>query len=229
MIDSNELDPAVSLFHELFPPGVLTAYDGTNRIPPAPLPEEQWLVARAVPKRSLEFARGRACAHEALGGLGIHGLPILSGARREPLWPTGVVGTISHTDGMCAAAVALASGYEGVGIDLEPERPLSARIARTVCTRSELGEAERALAFEPLLIARLLFCAKESVYKCQYPSTSRFLTFDDVQIRLEACGGFSVQACRIAFENDWPARLRGRWRCGAGFFVAAAWLVAMKP
>jgi 4'-phosphopantetheinyl transferase EntD len=218
------LDSDRGVFDGLFPLDVCSVSTGSGRAPPAPLPEEQRLVELAVAKRQREFAMGRACAHAALERLGIHGVPILSGARREPLWPDGVVGSISHTDGMCAAAVASASKYQGIGIDLEPDRPLPPEIASAVCSKEELVALERTLAFDPLLIARLVFSAKESVYKCQYPSTQAWLGFDDVQIRLAASGELSVQACRIAGQDDWPGRLRGRWKREAGFLVVAAWL-----
>lgn len=77
------------------------------------LPSEEALVARAVDKRRREFATGRDCARRALSQLGWDEVPILAGPKREPLWPAGIVGSITHCPGYCAAIVARSTSLLG--------------------------------------------------------------------------------------------------------------------
>ncbi|MEM7435734.1 MAG: 4'-phosphopantetheinyl transferase, partial [Myxococcota bacterium] len=84
------------------------------------LPEEASIVAGAVPRRVSEFTAGRTCARQALSKLkGPSGYALLQGEDRGPIWPTGFVGSITHADFWCAAAVARESDVRAVGIDIE--------------------------------------------------------------------------------------------------------------
>ena len=60
-------------------------------------PGEEDLIANAVDSRRREFVTARRCAREALAKLGHAPGPIRVGPRREPQWPTGLVGSITHT------------------------------------------------------------------------------------------------------------------------------------
>ncbi|HEY7101617.1 MAG TPA: 4'-phosphopantetheinyl transferase, partial [Mycobacteriales bacterium] len=112
----------------IVPAGVEVA-DATGPLPgEALLPEEEVLVARAVGKRRAEFTTVRTCARIALGRLGLPPAPLLSGPKREPLWPDGVVGSITHCDGYRAVAVARADQLATIGIDAEPHDTLPAGI-----------------------------------------------------------------------------------------------------
>jgi 4'-phosphopantetheinyl transferase EntD len=192
---------------------------GDPRQPSLPLfPEELPLVACAVDKRRLEFGRGRQCARAALRRLGIADGPLLSGDHRQPLWPEGVVGSITHTQGLCLAAVARSSRYAGVGIDVEPAEPLSLALAERVATDAEM----KALgSMPPLLAARLIFSAKEAFYKCQFYQTQKFLGFFDVAIELEPPGEFSVRLLVDAEPLARGGRFRGSWRARSGFLFTA--------
>src|SRR5947207_7559339 len=98
----------------------------------AALAEELALVGEAGDKRRREFAAGRACARLALERLGRSNGPVLRGSNREPVWPDGVVGSITHTAGYCAAAVTEASCVLGLGIDAEANQALSPLVAERV-------------------------------------------------------------------------------------------------
>ncbi|MFL5884840.1 MAG: 4'-phosphopantetheinyl transferase, partial [Thermoleophilaceae bacterium] len=80
-------------------------------------PEEEALVARAVAKRRNEFVTGRALARRALSTLGVAPVAIGRGARGQPLWPGGIVGSITHCRGYRACAVARFDEIASVGID----------------------------------------------------------------------------------------------------------------
>jgi len=192
---------------------------GDPREPSLPLfPEELSLVASAVDKRRLEFSCGRQCARAALRRLGLADSPLLSGSQREPLWPAGVVGSITHTKGLCLAAVGWERSYAGVGIDVEPALPLESSIARRIASDAEMS-APGTIA--PLLAARLIFCAKEAFYKCQFYRTRQFLDFFDVAIELDAQGGFSARLLVDAAPLASGATFRGEWRQRSGFLFTA--------
>ena len=147
------------------------------------LPEEEALVHSAMPTRCAELAAGRTCARRALAGLGISSQPILCGPEREPIWPLGIVGSITHCDGYCAAGVALSNNDRWFGIDAEPNSPMPEGLIDIVASEREIEMAADA----SICITnwdRLLFSAKESVYKTWYPIRKAWLDFKDIAIAL---------------------------------------------
>jgi len=206
------------VFDDVLPPDFAVEW-GDPREPSSPLfPEEAQLVASAVEKRRLEFSRGRQCARAALRRLGVAEAPLLSGSQREPLWPTGVVGSITHTTGLCVAAVAWQRSYAGVGIDVELAAPLTQAVAERIATEAEMS----ALAsMSPLFAARLIFSAKEAFYKCQFYRTRQFLGFFDVALELEPHGEFSARLLRAAGPLERGGCFRGTWRQRDGFLCTA--------
>src|SRR5262249_36184567 len=101
-------------------------------------PEEEKLVASAVEKRRREFFAGRIYARQALLELGQDPVPILRTSGRAPIWPDGFVGSISHCASVCAAIVALASNFRGVGLDIDHDTPLGGDVTRLVCRPAEI-------------------------------------------------------------------------------------------
>lgn len=149
-------------------------------------PEEEALVATAVEKRRREFASGRDCAHRALRELGIPPGPVGAGDRGEPLWPDGVVGTITHCRGYRGCAVARATDLAAIGIDAEPHEPLPEGLIGTVARPEELGPLAELARTEPgVNWQRLLFSAKEAVYKAWYPLAGRWLGFEDAAVAFD--------------------------------------------
>jgi len=150
------------------------------------LDEEQAIVGRAVEKRREEFATGRACARAALERLGHEPAPILSGERGEPLWPEGVVGSITHCNGYRAAAVAPSSELRSIGIDAEPHAPLPEGLLGDIAWEEELAHLSDLSRLDPAVHwERLLFSAKESVYKAWFPLARRWLGFEDARLKLD--------------------------------------------
>ena len=136
----------------------------------------------APPGRQQEFARARICAHAAVSRLGRAPEPVLMGARREPRWPAGLVGTITHCAGYRAAAVAPAVEVLAIGLDAEPDQPLPtdvARLALTDADRAGSGELARFRNWD-----RAAFSARESVFKAWFAVTGRWLDFADVTLSL---------------------------------------------
>jgi 4'-phosphopantetheinyl transferase EntD len=224
-LDASQLSGyGAGVLEGLFPEDVATAW-GHPGEPSEPLfPEEEALVRRAVDRRRREFAKGRQCARIALRSLGHDACAVLAGENREPLWPHGVVGSISHTTGFCAAAVARRMRYLGIGIDVELAGPLRADVVRRVCRDDELGTH---VELDEELVPRLVFSAKEAVYKCVFPTTRTFLGFSDVRVTF-AGGGFTVQARNPSDTARTVSRIAGRWRLSGAHILTAAWLTQGK-
>jgi 4'-phosphopantetheinyl transferase EntD len=188
-------------------------------------PEEAAMVGRAVEKRRREFATGRDCAHRALERLGVPAGPVLAGNRGEPVWPAGVVGSITHCRGYRGCAVASAKDLAAVGIDAEPHEPLSAGLVEKVAgveERSGLAELTRA---EPEIAwDRLLFSAKEALYKAWYPLTERWLGFEDAVLTIDRRERTFAARLLVSGPRLGGAELRGfegRWRVAEGLVLSA--------
>jgi enterobactin synthetase component D / holo-[acyl-carrier protein] synthase len=155
------------------------------------LPEEEAVVAGALPKRRNEFAAVRQCARTALHRLGHPACPILPGERGGPRWPPRIVGSMTHCSGYRAAALAHACDVITIGIDAEPHAAAPDGVVRTIALPSERTMLARLSAAEPRVHwDRVLFCAKESVYKAWYPLTRRWLDYLEAEIVLDAGGRF---------------------------------------
>jgi 4'-phosphopantetheinyl transferase EntD len=144
--------------------------------------EERSDIENAVLKRQREFIAGRTSARIALAQMGYANQPVPRKVSRAPLWPEGVVGSISHNSHYCVAVTSSSSRYKGVGIDIESPVGLSPDLVDLVCTSKE----KEFLIHRPDPVrgklAKLFFSAKESVYKCIFPIFKEPLEFEDVEI-----------------------------------------------
>ncbi|MFJ8545593.1 4'-phosphopantetheinyl transferase [Streptomyces sp. NPDC093586] len=148
-------------------------------------PEEAALVERAVAKRRREFAVVRSCARRAMRKLGVAPQPVLPGERGAPRWPDGLVGSMTHCDGYCAAALARATDLASLGIDAEPDGPLPDGVLSAVSLPGEVERLRRLAGEHPgVHWERLLFSAKESVYKAWFPLTGQWLDFAEADIEI---------------------------------------------
>lgn len=144
------------------------------------LPEE----AHSIPARRLEMRRAsgsaRWVARGLLAGLGINDFAILREPSGAPVWPMGITGSLAHDDEMAVAAVAPVSQIRSLGIDVEPAEPLSDDISALVTIDADVASA----AIDPRLAGRLLFSAKEAVYKAVYPLDREVLGYEDIAVDL---------------------------------------------
>ena len=205
----------------LLPPDVVVV-EGTGGDPTEVLPVERAHVARAVPKRQAEFEQGRTCARRALRRLGIEGWALLPGPKREPRWPPGVVGAITHTDGYVAAAVARRPAGWSLGIDAEQRAPLPDGVADLVCTGLE-QRWSAARTGDGVPWEAVVFSAKESVFKAWFPLTGRWLGYLDADIDLDPeAGTFRVLALRSDADRPAPADYRGRFLVTSDLILTTA-------
>lgn len=119
----------------------------------------------------------RMVARDLLARLGFDRRPIPRASSRAPIWPPGVVGSLSHDSHVAVAAVALRKDFLTLGIDIEPAEMLPSDLVDIVVSKSERPELEN----DPYC-GRLLFTAKEAVYKAIYPLQQTILEHHDVEI-----------------------------------------------
>lgn len=133
-------------------------------------------------KRRDEFVLGRLAARLALMGAGLpHPSPVMQRDGRDPDWPPGMVGSITHCSHWAVAAVARSRYVKALGIDLEDASSVAEKeIAQTVCRASELRWVFEGR--ESQLRTAMLFSAKESVYKALYPQCRKFFDFHAVEL-----------------------------------------------
>lgn len=188
-------------------------------------PEEKEVVSRAVEKRRREFVTARACAREALARLGEPAQPIPCGERGQPLWPAGIVGSITHCDGYRACAVARASELLTIGVDAEPNQPLPDGLLEDIALPEE-REWLRHLARQAPATHwdRLLFSIKESIYKAWFPLAERWLGFEDAVVAIDSpAGTFSAHLLvpGPVLDDRELRGFRGRWLVEDGLAMAA--------
>jgi 4'-phosphopantetheinyl transferase EntD len=195
-------------------------------------PEEEAAVANAVEKRRREFVTARACAREALARLGLPERAVGTGARGEPIWPAGIVGSITHCAGYRACAVAPASELLTIGVDAEADDPLPPGLIDDIALPEERRWIERAAAERPgVNWDRLLFSIKESIYKAWFPLARSWLGFEDASVVVDPASGTftahllvpgpTLQGRKLdGFTGRWlrAALERGRPATGLGGF-----------
>jgi 4'-phosphopantetheinyl transferase EntD len=218
---------------EILPDGVV-AEEAFGDLPEAELfPEEEAAVARAVPKRRKEFSTVRACARAALARLGIPPAPIVPGTRGAPQWPAGVVGSITHCDDYRACAVARESDVVTIGLDAEPHGILPHGVLDLVSSAQERdGLARLSAAVPEVHWDRILFCAKESVYKAWFPLTHRWLNFKDAHVDIDPASGTFGARLLVKGPVVNGAELDGfdgQWLVGNGLIATAIVVTRSRP
>jgi 4'-phosphopantetheinyl transferase EntD len=182
-----------SLFAPLFSDDSIVVESEVRLLDEQLHPEELACVRHAVDRRRAQFATGRACARRALAQLGLPEAPLTVGLGGAPQWPSGVVGSITHTSQYCAAVVKRSPPWRAVGLDAEELRPLDEGTRALIMTEAESRWLSRLALQEQNGHALLLFSAKEAYYKLQHPLTHRFLDFSEVEIEVDLrAGSFRV-------------------------------------
>ncbi|MEV7371680.1 4'-phosphopantetheinyl transferase superfamily protein [Streptomyces sp. NPDC090301] len=161
---------------------------GAEDLGPGPQPwlyaeEDEQLAEGVVGARWTEFATARMCARRALLRLGAAPGPLLRGSRGEPLWPAGVVGSITHRAGYRAAVVGPAGATAALGIDAEPAVALRPGVLRRIALPEERAGLAALPPVPGLPWDTLLFCAKEAAYKAWYPLARVPLGFHTAEVR----------------------------------------------
>ncbi|MFI9510153.1 4'-phosphopantetheinyl transferase Npt [Nocardia sp. NPDC052566] len=218
------------MIENILPSGVATAELLQYPEDLKPHPAEEHLIAKAVEKRRRDFIGARHCARLALEQLGEPPVAIGKGERGAPVWPRGIVGSMTHCEGYKGAALAHKMRFRSIGIDAEPHEALPEGVLDSVSLESERkwlrgNDSE-------LHLDRLLFCAKEATFKAWWPLTVRWLGFEDadisftVQERPDGTSGgtFRSQILVPGQVNDGGPALTsfdGRWLIADGLILTA--------
>lgn len=208
----------------LLPPCV-AAVEAFSDIPgEAVFAGEEASIGRAVEQRRREFITARRCARQALARLGLPPVAILPGPDRAPIWPPGIVGSITHCRKYRAAAVASAGAIAGIGIDAEPNAPLPAGVLDAIALPAEILQLTHLTRVDPSICwDRLLFSAKEAVFKTWFPLTGVQLGFDEAALSIEASAHtFSARLLVPGSRRDGGASLTGlagRWAAQRGLVI----------
>ncbi|ARH93764.1 MULTISPECIES: 4'-phosphopantetheinyl transferase family protein [Streptomyces] len=214
------------MIDKLLPAPVVTAEAFRDAPLSEMFPEERALVADAVPKRQLEFGTVRGCARSALSRLGFAPAPLLPGRDRAPQWPDGVVGAMTHCTGYRAAAVARRRDVLTVGLDAEPNEPVNdPGVIDLVTLPEERAQLRGLAALQPEVSwDRLIFSAKESVYKAWYPLTRRWLGFEDALLTFDPTDATFTARLLVPgpiVNGEELKEFTGGWLIGEGLVVTA--------
>ncbi|TDD87858.1 4'-phosphopantetheinyl transferase superfamily protein [Saccharopolyspora karakumensis] len=183
--------------------------------------EESAVIARAVDKRRREFATVRHCARIALAEIGAPIGPLLPGARGAPGWPPGVVGSMTHCAGYRAAVVAWDKAVRTIGIDAEPHEPLPDGVLDAVSLPAE--KAMISALPGNVHWDRILFSAKESVYKSWFPLSREWLDFEEAEVTLSLDGTFHAHLLKQGYDPHGAplTSFTGRWLAENGLIITA--------
>ena len=148
-------------------------------------PVEAAAMTRAVPKRVNEFTAGRVAARQAMAMIGLRPATIPMGADRAPVWPEGVVGSISHCETACVAVAAPTTNIATIGIDVEEDTPLEHELWEEVCRPEELTWLMAQPEEMRGRIAKRIFSAKEAVHKAVWLKERRMLEYWEVMTSIQ--------------------------------------------
>jgi 4'-phosphopantetheinyl transferase EntD len=213
-------DPAMGPLAFLFPPDVVTMATDADGDPSSLSAAEAHHMARALPKRVREFAAGRLCARRAMERFDLFDMELLAGPDRAPLWPPGIVGSISHTTGYCAAAVGDRRRFRSIGLDIETADRVTPDLYGQFLTEAERAQLAPLPPDQADGRATLIFSAKEAFYKSQYPVTLEWLDFADIEVGISDGDALTIAPCRpLQVESLFPSPWRGKF-IRFGRFVA---------
>jgi 4'-phosphopantetheinyl transferase EntD len=161
----------------LFSQHFTTDFKGIEELYPA----EMALVEGSANKRKTDFSTGRYCARKALEQIGIDYAEILRDSGKQPLWPEGIVGSISHSSLLTGAIVGKSKNIVSVGLDIETIGGVESNMWHLLFLESEQQFLNSLNEEDRNMYPTLLFSLKESFYKFQYPLTRQFLEFNEVE------------------------------------------------
>lgn len=222
-VQEDEVD--ISEVRELLPAEILLERNTVGDYEHCLYPEERSYVASAVARRQKEFASGRFCARRALTKLARLHCAIPVGPMREPIWPKGISGSITHDGGFVMAAVALKKDIPLLGIDLALSEPLQASVVEMICTKGEIVRlnqlAQGMAGRDPF---KLVFSLKEAFYKCTFPLINRVFEFTDVSVDLIP----EDSGAEITFSNkkilpQCTLKFQARYSWSGRYIFSAVW------
>jgi 4'-phosphopantetheinyl transferase EntD len=184
--------------------------------------EAQHLANASLARRN-EFIAGRHCARAALAQLGHQPCAMPADADGLPIWPSGTLGSISHSRGLCCAVAAFATDHASLGVDVEKTNRLSpAAMARVLhpFEANEIGNDQ--------VLGSLLFSAKEAFFKNQYQVWKAQPSFKDLALKIHTeSQHLSVQEIAAHLSKplrDATLRMQFRYQFLSDYVITLCWL-----
>ncbi|ATX94177.1 enterobactin synthase subunit EntD [Citrobacter freundii] len=150
-------------------------------------------------KRKAEHLAGRIAAVHALREFGLKTVPGI-GTQRQPVWPQGLFGSISHSASTALAVVS----RQPVGIDIEAifTPQTATELASSIVTHAEKELlANSGLSIEQALT--LAFSAKESAFKATRTSRQADAGFTQYQIVVLQHNQMILRAHHQTYRVQW--------------------------
>ncbi|AJQ95628.1 4'-phosphopantetheinyl transferase family protein [Gynuella sunshinyii] len=146
-------------------------------------PDYHAFIQKAVTKRKSEFVAGRFCALKSLQKWGIGDAFIPVGEKRSPVWPSGIIGSISHCQSYAMAVTTQSRYSKAVGIDVEDmvEPEMADKLQDTIINPDEL--VLQAGIEPPNVVFTLIFSMKESFFKAVYPHVGYYFDFSAISLQ----------------------------------------------
>jgi 4'-phosphopantetheinyl transferase EntD len=204
------------LLSRILPPGIVIAEIDDVGQSIVLHPGEAGYVSKSGDIRRRDFALGRHCAHVALARLSLADMAIARGANGAPIWPEGIVGSITHTKGYAAALVGHTNMFLALGVDAERIGGVTENLYSRLFTTAERMHLATRDTKERDRDATILFSAKEAVYKaCNSLAGGERISFQDVDIALND-DSFSAKLVTSPVE--------GRFIVSENLVMTAVWL-----
>lgn len=141
-------------------------------------------IAQARVERKNEYLCGRVLAQVVLNHhFGLDQL-ITSMHEHLPIWPTHVLGSISHSQNKLIVALSNNAVYLGIDIEHWVTSEFAQESAHLILTPSEfnLWKGKAAEFFDFARYVSLIFSVKESLYKAVYPTAKQYIDFLEASI-----------------------------------------------
>ncbi|MFC4654232.1 4'-phosphopantetheinyl transferase [Rheinheimera marina] len=150
-------------------------------------------IRSADSKRQAEFLAGRYAAQQGLksmqqAGASISQIPI--GAGRDPQWPAGIRGSISHSGDRVCCLLSQSASVKFLGVDLE--KIFSVELAQKIGYEIHTAAEQQLLCkagLSPAQASSVIFSAKECLFKALYPYAKEFFGFEAASV-VEATTSF---------------------------------------
>ena len=111
-----------------------------------------------------------------------------------PTLLNGLIGSMTHCNSYCAAAVAPSQVCNAIGIDAEPNRGVTPGVLDRIASSTKCEHVHYLRALHPhISFDRLLFSSKESIYKAVFSNSGDSLRFKDVRVLANPNSNFDTQ------------------------------------
>lgn len=169
--------------HGFFPADVQYFFSG-EKFDRQALSDNEWQQAKSYgAKRLTDFCTGRYCLRRCTEPLGFSG-DILIGERGKPMLPGHIAASLSHSKTLCGAIAGDKNRYLSMGLDIETFGRVHGELWYMLFTKRETDFLHSLNKEDQPRAATIFFSLKEAFYKLQYPLTSVFLDFPQVEVEV---------------------------------------------